>query len=459
MKKITLVSCGNYHSILYHLGNELIIKGFEINFVAFNIKAYKFLKSKNCNVLYVYDGFNKIYKNNTNPDFSNYDFNVYRSIMSDKKHWKKYSGRYQERIAYSFLKKFETWDKDYGKTIIFPIIESMDTHLFYHYARALKLKTLIHTHGRIFDISFFSEDYYESIPEYGLKSEIDENTWTKAGETLTAYLKNDSFLNYEKQTDQFISENPRIKTLEEKPLIEHPLRRLLLNLFYQFGIEKHNKQFSFWIKFLVFIESILVPFQKKLHYTFETLFLKTESIFPYKYDFYAIQFSPESSINTPDPEYIDQLTVIKKILFDDRRKNRILVVKEHPAMYMKRSLSFYRELGKLPNLRIAKSTLSAKELIEGAEVTYTVNGTVSVEAFVKGNKYEMFGHNFLSSLHQSISPKEFVSRLLLVSDYFVLYSPPRKLNNRFKRLFSKTNVVNMATSVKRTIELSSECQV
>src|SRR5690606_15063995 len=58
--------------------------------------------------------------------------------------------------------------------------------------------------------------------------------------------------------------------------------------------------------------------------------IKSSESLPPRFAFYPLQYSPESSINTPAPYFVDQMRVIDAIRFS-LPSDTILVVKEHPT--------------------------------------------------------------------------------------------------------------------------------
>ena len=66
-----------------------------------------------------------------------------------------------------------------------------------------------------------------------------------------------------------------------------------------------------------------------------------------------------------DQVYIDQMRVIDEIMLN-RDSNHILIVKEHPAMYLKRNFAFYKELKRKPFIRFINKEFNSIELIKKA---------------------------------------------------------------------------------------------
>jgi hypothetical protein len=104
---------------------------------------------------------------------------------------------------------------------------------------------------------------------------------------------------------------------------------------------------------------------------------------PKRFIYYPLHFTPEASINTPAPFYVDQLRAIDALRLA-MPNGCILVVKEHPACLPIRRPSFLRKLRRLPGVRVAKVSMSSLELVKRAALTATVTGTAALEAFLLG---------------------------------------------------------------------------
>ena len=178
---------------------------------------------------------------------------------------------------------------------------------------------------------------------------------------------------------------------------------------------------------------------------------------PEKYDAFPIHFSPESSINTPAPFYIDQERVVDKILISRTGSNR-LILKEHPAVLGYRPLKFYLKMKKKPFVDFIAASYDTKKMINGASHIYSVTGTVCLEAFLRGKQWTQLGENFLSEWykHQTENDKEttplaFCEDVLKVSGNFFLFSP-KEGGNFNDMLMSKENISNMCNNIKFYIE-------
>jgi hypothetical protein len=124
---------------------------------------------------------------------------------------------------------------------------------------------------------------------------------------------------------------------------------------------------------------------------------------PAKYIYYPLQTTPESSINTPAPYYVDQMRAIDAIRFA-MPSDHTLVVKEHWASIGIRPTSFYKVLRRKAGVQIAHFSVSSIELIKNAQLTISVTGTATFEAFLLGRSSLVLGGCFIASYLGGICP-------------------------------------------------------
>jgi hypothetical protein len=104
---------------------------------------------------------------------------------------------------------------------------------------------------------------------------------------------------------------------------------------------------------------------------------------PKRFIYYPLHYTPESSINTPAPYFVDQLRVIDALRFA-MPSDCTLVVKEHPACLGLRPVKFMRQVRSLPGVTVVKTSVPSIEVIKRAILTATVTGTAAFEAFLLG---------------------------------------------------------------------------
>lgn len=124
---------------------------------------------------------------------------------------------------------------------------------------------------------------------------------------------------------------------------------------------------------------------------------------PEKFIFYPLQYSPESSINTPAPYFLDQMRAIDAIRFA-MPSDCTLVVKEHPSCILIRPGGLVRKLQKTAGVAVAHVGMSSTELIKRAEITISITGTATLEAMLLGCQAIALGHNLITRFIGGVCP-------------------------------------------------------
>lgn len=78
------------------------------------------------------------------------------------------------------------------------------------------------------------------------------------------------------------------------------------------------------------------------------------------------------------------------------------IVKEHPAMYGLRELSFYRQLKSYPNVILVHPKENSNLLLSKIDTVLTENGTVGVEALVRGKRVLVLDRNCYYLFHPNV---------------------------------------------------------
>ena len=457
MKTLAFYLNGNYGLLLSRFPEYLS----DINCIAFcqNKLAHDVARQSNSftSETYLYSDFNSRYANykDTDLDWLLYkypDINLQQIYEADKSHYKSLKKTRVSRLIAIMSQVFHDWITLYEPdSIFFPIIESLDSMLLYQMCRCVGINTMVYTECRIIPRSFISSTCYEDLP-------IRPPTSLKMDEQVNIFLdrikdrlsNSRSLVSLDDFTPDFTANLPRFV-----PLYKRILSQISRKLF----VERHNLLISPWIKFQVNLHSIFDYIAAFRYNLIETYICKPLSTLPKTFDYFPLHFSPESSINTPAPYYINQLRVIDKILLD-RNDSVPLVIKEHPAMRRNRPISFYLEAKKRYNVYFIPMSFNSTEIITKSRCVYSVTGSACIEAFALGQKWKQFGSNLLSSWSSIDYPNyvssqfpDFVSFLTSISHHYLIRSPsnfPSPLNYI---LFSHTNIVNACKSISMNLSL------
>ncbi len=133
---------------------------------------------------------------------------------------------------------------------------------------------------------------------------------------------------------------------------------------------------------------------------------------PARFIYYPLQTTPESSINTPAPYFIDQLRAIDAIRYA-MPNDHLLVIKEHPVGGIPvRPVSFMRAVRRRAGVVVAQYRTDSRALVERAACTVSVTGTATLEAFLLGKPSLSLGSNIISDYLGGACPIEALNERL-----------------------------------------------
>lgn len=113
--------------------------------------------------------------------------------------------------------------------------------------------------------------------------------------------------------------------------------------------------------------------------------------------FYPLHYDPEMATMLYAPYYTDQLQLIKAIA-RSLPLHMKLYVKEHAAMLGYRPRSYYKELLKIPNVKLINPTIGGYDLARTAAITITITGTGGWESLVFKKPVITFGDIFYGDI-------------------------------------------------------------
>jgi hypothetical protein len=112
-----------------------------------------------------------------------------------------------------------------------------------------------------------------------------------------------------------------------------------------------------------------------------------------KFCLYALQTQPESSIDVMGAPYNNQIDLIRHIA-RSLPINIKLYVKAHPGDIDGKRLSYYKEIEKIPGVKIINHQIDSRELISSSHCVFTISGTIGYECGILGLPVVTFGRNF-----------------------------------------------------------------
>jgi hypothetical protein len=141
---------------------------------------------------------------------------------------------------------------------------------------------------------------------------------------------------------------------------------------------------------------------------------------PTKFILYAMQYTPESSINGISPYYVDQFRAIDQLLMSVPN-GCWLLVKEHPGMIGQRPAKFYQTLRKRAGVMLVHPGADSHALVAKSSLVATVTGSIGLECFFLNKPCLMFGRSFFSHLCYSFS--DWCKSPTFVADIIARFKP------------------------------------
>lgn len=115
------------------------------------------------------------------------------------------------------------------------------------------------------------------------------------------------------------------------------------------------------------------------------------------YAFFPLHFEPEIATMLYAPFFTDQPYVIRQIAHSLPATYK-LYVKDHPGMIGFRPRSYYKELLKIPNIRLIDPAIPSFPLIQNAKIVTTISSSAGWEAVLLRKPVITFGDVFYNAL-------------------------------------------------------------
>ncbi len=315
---------------------------------------------------------------------SGYVGNIYRNIESEKRYTKHKRAAQQLQSAAAMYVSVKSFVQRRRPThILFGQIEGMDGMTLLSVAQELGIPALVPSHTRHLGETFLSPDNVETMPEREI--------------TPAHRAKAEDFLRRFRAGDTHAAGEVAPGTEESWPCPRAPMWKRASD-FARRLIDEPDMREPDVFRAMLFIN---MPYLAKavwdtrgaINRRFYDITVPEE--LPLRYAFYPLQYSPESSINTPAPYFVDQMRAIDAIRFA-LPSDMMLVVKEHPACMRLRPTSFLRELRKKAGVVMARVDMKSSDIVERAAITFSVSGTAALEAYLHGRPSLTLGGNFFA---------------------------------------------------------------
>lgn len=116
-----------------------------------------------------------------------------------------------------------------------------------------------------------------------------------------------------------------------------------------------------------------------------------------------LHFTPEGTVDywVDNPKFALYEETILKIASDTHSHIK-LIIKEHPAMYLRRNINFYKRLRSFENVILIHPYESSNSLLKKIENILVFTGSVGIEALIRNKRVLTFSENYYSKLHPNI---------------------------------------------------------
>lgn len=154
--------------------------------------------------------------------------------------------------------------------------------------------------------------------------------------------------------------------------------------------------------------AVMRKISRKVRYYILSRFNKQIFEFPREEDFvlFPVHFQPEASTMVQAPFFENQVAIIENIA-RTLPIGVMLYVKDHYAAIGSKELEFYRQIKRLPNVRLINPYVDSHSLIKKSKIVITITGTVGWEAILYDKPVIVFGDVFY----------DVYSKVVKVTDY------------------------------------------
>ncbi len=289
-------------------------------------------------------------------------------------------------------------DEEKPDAVIFTVIGGMGSLLLYHIAKKKNIKTYLINSVRIgvrqkisecFERPNFILDVYQKLQNNQIALPAARQLALEFLAEFRAHPKTHSPV--ESAKIKLTSPRKQLSFLLPNKLFQSV--SWIIRMTVQYLLNKNKNDFETikpW-------HHVIDKTKRKLRILFAYRNLYATPVAGEEYAFYPLHMNPEVSTMLYAPFYTDQLWVIKQIA-KSLPVHFMLYVKEHPTMYGYRPRSFYKELKKMPNVKIINPSAKSFGLTQNAKLITTIAGTAGWEAVCFKKPVITFGDTHYNAL-------------------------------------------------------------
>jgi len=123
------------------------------------------------------------------------------------------------------------------------------------------------------------------------------------------------------------------------------------------------------------------------------------------------------------PQHAEQIETIRNLAMSLPPGFR-LYVKEHPCNVNRRPAEFYRQLSRIPPVRLIDASHSVGSLIDDAQAVVTITGTVGWECLLRGKPVITLGRSYYGAYEGCIAVRNWNELAAVIGDVVTGRVPP-----------------------------------
>jgi hypothetical protein len=318
---------------------------------------------------------------------------LFRDIEAEKRTYKQDPAKVQFERAMEMYRQVRRFASAFQPThALVSQVEGFDGKVFIAAAKEQGARVVVPTHCRNLGGIFFASDDFESLPKYASADRAEDRA---AAEKLIAEFR----ANPTSARGQGEILGSQLDALTP------PLPVRCKNALRRWACTPGGFQWDFlrasFLNNLPFLRDLIWGIRRWKNARYCNI--RSVADLPKRFIFYPLQYSPESSINTPAPYFLDQMRAIDAIRFA-MPSDCTLVVKEHPACILIRPGGFAHKLQKTGGVAIAHFGMSSTEIVRRADITISITGTATLEAMLHGRQAICLGHNLITPFLGGVCP-------------------------------------------------------
>ena len=289
-------------------------------------------------------------------------------------------------------------DKEKPDFIFFSVVGAIGTMLLFQIAKKKGIETLVVHPAYIKNTYLLSEEYKsfsfveKTIKSYNEKKNIPKNFYDRALSFLHDFRdKPHPHWELANPKKQPVNRYKQFKFLLPNNFIKNT--SLLAKSFYEHYTKKDRLDHDYIGPWNYLRDSA----KRKTRNLIGVNNLYDQLDLDENFAFYPLHYEPEIAISLLAPFFTNQIYLIK-LIARSLPVGYKLYVKEHPAMVVYRPRSYYKELKKVPNVKLINPAVTSFEIMPYAKLVTTITGTAGWEAALFKKPVITFGDVFYNQL-------------------------------------------------------------